>query len=107
MVDCGEVAKDVAAQNVGVPVPISLECLDGAVSAFSGAVGVAVIDEALFVDWADGGAERVMHHAIAEGRGGNKALLGFAHQDFDVAARPVGAGLSSRSSRSNSRSRLA
>ena len=64
---------------------------DGAVRALACAVGVGVADKTRLENRRHHGAQRMMHDPVAEGRGGNKPLLRLLDQDFDIAARPVGA----------------
>ena len=87
MVDGREVAVDAAAQDVAEAVAEPLVAGDGPVRTLAGAVGVAVVDEAALEQRLAHRAEGVVDHPVAEGGGGDDAVLGV--EDFDglVAAR--------------------
>ena len=89
MVDGGEVAVDVAAQDMAETVAEPLVAGDGPVRALAGAVGVAVVDEAALEEGLGDRAEGVVDHPVAERRGGDDAVLGV--EDLDGLVAP-GAG---------------
>ena len=51
-------------------------CVDGAMRALALAVGVAVVDEAALEERRDHRAQRVVHDAVAERRGGDQRGFG-------------------------------
>ena len=93
VVDGREVAVDVAAQDVTEAVAEPLVAGHGPVRALAGAVGVAVVDESAPEEGLGHRTEGVVDHAVAEGGGGDDAVLGI--EDFDglVATGAVAAGL--------------
>jgi hypothetical protein len=91
MIDRGEVAEDVGAQHVSVVVAVALVDADRGVRALARPIGERVADEAGLEDRVNYGAQRVVHHTVAEWRGGDEALLRIVHENLDVAAGAVAA----------------
>ena len=85
--DGGEIAVNVAAQDVGARIPITLVSLDGLMRTFAPTIGEAIGNETRLENRLDNGAKRMMHHPVAERCRGNNALLGIVHLYGDVAAR--------------------
>ncbi len=92
MIDGGEIAKNVGAQDMGVVIAVALIKPDGFVGSFTGAVCEDVIREARLEQRADNGAKRVMDDAVAKRGGGNEPLFWIFNEDFDISPgtiRPV------------------
>ena len=85
-IDAGEIKADVAAEHPAMAAAFGHETAQGFVAAEADAVGVAGGDEPLLQGRHDGGAESVMHDAVAIGSGGNQAAFGFT--DFELAVGP-------------------
>ena len=91
VIDRREVPEHVAAQDMGIKVPVPLIGLNGAVRAFAGPVGKAVIDEAALEDRGDHITDGVMHDPVAERRRRYDPVLGIEELDLHIPSRPVGA----------------
>ena len=91
MIDGGEVAVDVAAQNVTEAIAELLVARDSAVGALALPVGVGVVDEAALEDGLRDRAEGVVDHPVAEQRGRDHAVVGVEDLDHRVTPRPVAA----------------
>ena len=92
VIDIGEVAADIALEDVGVrPSKVSkaLECSVGAVA---DAVGVGVLNEGPFDRGHDDLANGMMHDSIAVGCGGDEARLRFVDLEGAIGTGLIGLG---------------
>jgi hypothetical protein len=89
MVDSREIAVNVAAKNVGVPVAIALINLDRPMRALADAISECMGDETGLEYRRHDGAERVVHHAVAEGRRGHDTPFWVMNLEGHITAGPI------------------
>ena len=87
MVDRGEEARDVALERVIEAAREGRGAAHRGVVALAAAAGVGVLDEAPLEERLDHAHDRVVHHAVPEGRRGHRAPLRIV--DLEVVVGPV------------------
>ena len=77
---------DIALQHIWILAGQMLTAVDGKMSAFADAVGVAVGKKLLLVTWHSNIAQGMMHHAVTEGRRRDEPAFGLVDVKTVVAA---------------------
>ncbi len=92
MIDAGKVEADVGGEHPGVGAAGLEETAQSAMAAVAEAIGKGGAQEAAFQGRNDGGAEGVMHDAVAIGSGGDGARLGITNRETPIRAGLIAEG---------------
>ena len=89
MVNAGKELAHVASQHIAETARKLLGAVERFVRAFADAVGVGVENKRPLKNWFDQIAQRMVYHAVAEGRGGDEAFLGVVDVETVILPRLV------------------